>query len=272
VPNLVNPRDEQRFRLMYRYRDAWLPLLEKKYKPEKKATPRREILKQIDAIRRPKAEGEGSATIMHDDAVDWLRGFDGEADLLLTDPPYSTDVDDIRTFAPGWLSVALTKLKPTGRALIFIGAYADEFAAYFSCELPEGWCFGVPHAWVYRNTIGPTPDYDFARNWQCVLSIIGPEADKLQTDRITDLLAGFVENAPDGRQEIKHHRWQKPLPLLQRFVRVTTNPEDLVIDPFAGSGSSLLAAKAEGRHAIGCDADQAAVEACIERGCYVAAN
>jgi hypothetical protein len=267
VPGFIEvpERDRQRFRLMYQYREAWLPLIDTKFKPAKKHAPRREILKQIDAIRRPKAEGEGVACIVHSDAIEWLNGVE-PADLLLTDPPYSTDVEDVRAFVQSWFPLALSKLKPSGRALVFIGAYADELAAYFSCSLPEGWEWGTPHAWVYRNTIGPTPDYDFVRNWQCVLSARGPDADKLQSDRITELLAGFVENAPDGRQDVKYHRWEKPLSVMQRFIRVASNPGNVVLDPFAGSGTTLLAAKAEGRHGVGCDIDEDAVNAAIERG------
>jgi len=261
----LSPQDRNRFRLMYQYREAWLPLIDKKFKPAGKHMSRREVLKQIEALRRPKAEGEGVACIVHAEAAEWLQRIES-ADLLLTDPPYSTDVDDVAEFVKSWLPLALSKLKPTGRALVFIGAYADELAAYFSCPLPDGWEWGTPHAWVYRNTIGPTPDYDFVRNWQCVLSARGPDADKLQTDRITELLAGFVENAPDGRQDVKYHRWEKPMSVMQRFIRVSTNPGAVVIDPFAGSGTTLLAAKAEGRHGIGCDLDQEAVNTAIERG------
>ena len=44
-------------------------------------------------------------------------------DLLLTDPPYSTDVDDINEFSDRWLYQALSGVKDTGFAYVFIGAY-----------------------------------------------------------------------------------------------------------------------------------------------------
>lgn len=268
----ISIQDRNRFRLLFQYRDQWWPLIEKKFKPEHRHMPRREALKQIEAIRRPKANGHGGARIQLAEARQWLADIDsvvGYADLLLTDPPYSTDVEDVAAFA-SWLPLALSKLKPSARALVFIGAYAPELAAYFSTKLPDGWEWGVPHAWVYRNAIGPTPDMDFVRNWQCVLSARGPEADKLNSDRITELLAGFIENAPDGRLDVKYHRWQKPLPLVQRLIRVATDAGGVVIDPFAGSGTTLLAAKAEGRFGIGCDSDQDAFDAAVERGCDAA--
>ena len=44
-----------------------------------------------------------------------------------------------------------------------------------------------------------------------------------------------------------------PLELPLRCLRLTSKPGDLVIDPFAGSGNSLIAAKRLGRHFAGCD-------------------
>lgn len=263
----IRPDDASRFRLMYEHMDVWVPVLEKEFEPILKHMPRREVLKRIEAARRkPEKQGDGEARITQSDAISWLQAV-SDADLLLTDPPYSTDVEDIGVFVSNWLPLALKGLKPSARALVFIGAYGNELGAYFSTQLPAGWKWGVPHAWVYRNTIGPTPDYDFVRNWQCVLSVVGPEADKLRTSRINDLLAGFVENAPDGRQDVKYHRWQKPQSVLERFIRATTDPGALVIDPFAGSGTSLLAARATGRRGLGCDVDDEAIASAIERGC-----
>ena len=259
VSEALSKDDRSRFRLMAEHRANWWPQL------DEKALSRRHVLTIIDEIRRPKSNGAGVARIECADAVSWLKKVE-QADLLLTDPPYSTDVEDIWEFVK-WFPFALSKLKPTGRAFVFIGAYADELAAYFSTALPDGWCWCTPHAWVYRNTIGPTPQHDFVRNWQCVLSARGPEADKLHSARITELFAGFVENAPDGRHEVKHHKWQKPLGAIQRIIRIVTNPGDVVIDPFAGSGTTLLAAKDEGRYGIGCDVYEEWVELAIARGC-----
>lgn len=58
-------------------------------------------------------------TIERADAIEWLDRQE-PCDLLLTDPPYSTDVGDIAEFAKSWLPLALSKVKPTGRAFIFM--------------------------------------------------------------------------------------------------------------------------------------------------------
>ena len=49
----------------------------------------------------------------------------------------------------------------------------------------------------------------------------------------------------------KIHSTQKPLPLLRRLVELFTDPDDVVIDPCAGSGSTLIAAAGMGRKAYG---------------------
>lgn len=47
------------------------------------------------------------------------------------------------------------------------------------------------------------------------------------------------------------HATQKPIPLLKRLIELFTDPDDVVIDPCAGSGSTLIAAASLGRKAYG---------------------
>jgi len=49
------------------------------------------------------------------------------------------------------------------------------------------------------------------------------------------------------------------------LIELTTLPEHLVLDPFCGSGSTLVAAKASGRQYIGFDVDPVAVQVAKER-------
>lgn len=51
------------------------------------------------------------------------------------------------------------------------------------------------------------------------------------------------------------HPTQKPLDLMEYIVNTYTNPGDLILDCFAGSGSTLVAARNLGRNFIGCDTD-----------------
>jgi hypothetical protein len=49
----------------------------------------------------------------------------------------------------------------------------------------------------------------------------------------------------------KSHPTQKPLPLIEKYVRILTAPGELVVDPFAGSGTTLVACVNHGRRGIG---------------------
>jgi DNA modification methylase len=51
------------------------------------------------------------------------------------------------------------------------------------------------------------------------------------------------------------HPTQKPLPVLLPLVETFSAPGGLVLDPFAGSGSSLVAAKTLGRDWLGIELD-----------------
>ena len=58
---------------------------------------------------------------------------------------------------------------------------------------------------------------------------------------------------------------QKPLLLLERILELVTEPGDLVLDPFCGSGTTLVAAKLLGRRGIGIDVSEDAVALCRAR-------
>jgi site-specific DNA-methyltransferase (adenine-specific) len=53
---------------------------------------------------------------------------------------------------------------------------------------------------------------------------------------------------------------QKPLLLLERIINLVTNEGDCVLDPFCGSGTTLVAAQSLGRNAIGIDVSEEAVQ------------
>lgn len=61
------------------------------------------------------------------------------------------------------------------------------------------------------------------------------------------------------------HPTEKPGPLLETLLSVVTPPGGVVLDPFAGSGSSLYAARAQGHKAIGVEADERYCEVIAKR-------
>lgn len=56
-----------------------------------------------------------------------------------------------------------------------------------------------------------------------------------------------------------------PLPMIIRILKMSSNPGDTILDPFAGSGTSLVAAKILGRNAIGFELDGKYKEECERR-------
>ncbi len=61
------------------------------------------------------------------------------------------------------------------------------------------------------------------------------------------------------------HVAQKPVKLLRALIELTTAPDQLVLDPFCGSGSTLVAAKMAGRRYLGFETDPDAVKTAAER-------
>jgi hypothetical protein len=205
--------------------------------------------------------GESRPTIKLMPAQEWLDVVE-PYDLLLTDPPYSTDVDDINAFVQSWLPKALAKLKSTGRAYIFIGAYPEEIAAYLSCAMPTQMM-----VWTYRNTLGPQPKHDYIRNYQAILYYRMPDAPPLDCPLIMEQISVHDHNHPARSME-RLHSWQKPMELAEKFVRHSTRPGDLVVDPFACTGTHILAAAKLGRIGAGCEIDASNMSIAVERGCY----
>ncbi len=70
-----------------------------------------------------------------------------------------------------------------------------------------------------------------------------------------------------GKDEKRYgkHPTQKPVELVTRCLRASTNPGDLVFDPFAGSSTTGLAALALDRRFIGCEANENYIELSIKR-------
>lgn len=68
-----------------------------------------------------------------------------------------------------------------------------------------------------------------------------------------------------GKKKERIHTAQKPLALMEQFVELFTDPDDLILDPFAGGGTTLLAAHKHGRRWIGIESDIDYVNAAYDR-------
>ena len=61
------------------------------------------------------------------------------------------------------------------------------------------------------------------------------------------------------------HPTQKPLEIMDRIIKANTQPGDVVLDCFAGSGSTMISALRTGRKFIGCEFDESYVERTLSR-------
>jgi len=69
----------------------------------------------------------------------------------------------------------------------------------------------------------------------------------------------------NGMEEKTPHPTQKPEELLRKLILASSNPDDLVIDPFSGSGTTLVVAEQLGRNWAGCDLSSEYNQWAIER-------
>jgi site-specific DNA-methyltransferase (adenine-specific) len=76
-------------------------------------------------------------------------------------------------------------------------------------------------------------------------------------------IKSLFELRPVGQKDTSHPN-EKPLNFIRRLVRLGSLPGDSILDPFMGSGTTLLAAKLEGRQAVGIELE--------ERYCEIAAQ
>jgi site-specific DNA-methyltransferase (adenine-specific) len=73
----------------------------------------------------------------------------------------------------------------------------------------------------------------------------------------------FTHNKNSGGKH--QHETQKPILLMRQIVSLFSDQGDLILDPFAGSGTTLLAAAIEGRRAIGAEMDPKTFALAVKR-------
>ncbi|MCP4665218.1 MAG: hypothetical protein GY849_02540 [Deltaproteobacteria bacterium] len=227
--------------------------------------------KEQNLIIQSKEIENKKPNIYHKDCNDYLNTIDDNSvDLLFTDPPYSTDVENIKEFAESWVDLALSKVKKTGRAFICIGAYPEELNAYLNILLKQDkFILDNPLIWTYRNTLGVTPKMKYNLNYQIVLHLYSENSRELDTSITNEMFSVQDINAPDGRQANRYHTWQKPDELAMRLINHTTIENEKIIDCFACTGTFVLMGAKMNRIASGCDLSKENLEIAKQRGANV---
>lgn len=217
---------------------------------------------------------DDACTIYHADCREVLPHLKAESvDLVLTDPPYGvglkTKTSDYRH----------SKYFDNGKSLAASTLYKDDAAtieqliaeampqilrvgvrAVVFCGARMMWRYPEPRAVgaVFTPNGAGTSPWGF----QCSHPILFYGSDPYLQDGKGSRPNGFRTEQPN--LERLDHPCPKPLPWMTWAVNRASRPGETVLDPFMGSGTTLLAAKNLGRKAIGIEIE--------ERYCEIAAK
>lgn len=229
---------------------------------------------------------------------------DGKVDMIFADPPFNwsrayDEWDDrlpekeYLDFTYDWLDLCERSLRPGGAFWVNI---PDDWAAEIVVHLKArglsmvNWCI-----WHYR--FGQNTTSRFINSKVHVLFFVksGGEhvwnvADILEpSDRATTYFDPRTQNKRDGmppgmrvpmdvwygrywgriqgnnKERRANHDNQLPEVYLERVISATSNPGDLVMDPFLGSGTTGVVAHALGRRFIGVEYSKANAESSLAR-------
>jgi len=234
-------------------------------------------------------------TIYDGDCIDVMNGLpEGSVDLIFADPPYNLQlkgelhrpdnskvdaVDDhwdqfasfevYDKFTRDWLKAARRLLKPDG-AIWVIGSYHNIFRVGAAMQDAGLW---ILNDVVWRKS-NPMPNFRGMRltnahetmiwaaksekskytfNYEALKSL--NDGIQMRSDWVLPICNGGERLKDDNGD--KAHPTQKPEALLHRVLVGSTNPGDVVLDPFFGTGTTGAVAKKLGRDFIGIEREEA---------------
>lgn len=203
-------------------------------------------------------------TIYQGDCRDVLRDWpDGCIDVVITDPPYGVDYDyleyeDSAANLECLVNTAFPILRRIARRIVTF------------CGVQNVWLY--PRAdWMVSYSWDTTAKYGKLgyNQWQPILCYgddidgFGSVNGVLKSDRIHysgGAGIGFLSEYRNGK-----HPCPKPLNLMRYLVSRFTNEDDVVLDPFCGSGTTLAACEQIGRKWVGIELSSDYVEIARKR-------
>lgn len=217
----------------------------------------------------------GDCVLIHGNALDILPELHGVADLIVTDPPYKLTsggtgsgamggkFDDEVYDNTGLLMDVVRWAEIGGPLYRALGRDGD---AYVMCEdknlfaahggfLGAGFKF---HSLLTWDKISPSRTRFYMKDSEFTLFLWKGKACDINSGgdkRVTRL----------SRPKDAVHPTQKPVELMAMYIRNSSQPDQVVLDPFMGSGTTLVAAVQEGRCAVGIEKDAAHFEAACLR-------
>jgi site-specific DNA-methyltransferase (adenine-specific)/modification methylase len=218
------------------------------------------------------------------DCLDIMKTIEPESiDLILTDPPYNVskttikfkDRKDISSdfgywdsfnsnndfieFAKKWVELAVKLLKPDGSILVFsklddignIKRIYESFGVYYKSTV----------IWHKTNPVPQIRKVNFlssceAINWG-IKDYTKKEKRFTFNFKTQKEMHNFIETPLCMGKERTAHPTQKPEKLIAHFIEIFSNPNDVILDPFAGSGTVAAVAMRLGRKSISIEKDKA---------------
>lgn len=207
------------------------------------------------------------------DCVKIMQGFPSESiDLIFADPPFNIGMNydkyndnlsykEYYNWSKKWINECYRLLKSCGSIYIAIG---DEFAAEINLILKEtGFFFRNWIIWYY--TFGQNQRKKFNRSHTHILyftkdrnhftfndsNIRIPSARQTKYNdkranpkgKLPDDVWKFSRVCGTFKERIRNHPCQMPEAILKRIIEVSSNERDLILDPFAGTGTTAAVAK-----------------------------
>lgn len=217
----------------------------------------------------------------------------GTIDAIVTDPPFGETSLKWDRWPRGWLRLCLSLLKPSGSMWCFgsMRMFLAEVAEF------DGWRFVQDLVWEKQNGSSSHADrfrrvHEHACQFVPAQAIWGEvfKAPVTTPDAVARAvrrkrrpaqwgeIAGHTFTSEDGGPRLMRsvlpvrnchgraiHPTQKPEAIIEPLLRYSVPSGGLVLDPFAGSGTTLAVARELGMRCIGIEADAAYVAAATDR-------
>ena len=224
---------------------------------------------------------------------------DGSVDMIFADPPYNLSNDGFTCqggrmvsvnkgdwdrsrgpqadfeFHRTWIAACHRKLRPGGTIWIS-GTYHSIYQCGFALQM-GGWHVLNDVSWFKPNASPNLSCRMFTASHETLIWARTSKKDKHVYNyeamkfgdwpkdkiKVPDKQMRSVWHIPLTKKSEKkfgRHPTQKPEALLERIVLASTNPGDVVLDPFTGSGTTGVAAVRHGRRFIGIDMDSEYLE------------
>jgi len=258
-----------------------LDILEKRLEAgvsdEKRAELRQQVIEGVytkDTINSPIENANKDAkdrAIFGKDALDVLPTLEGDSvDCVVTDPPYGVDYssirpsdnpefDDTEKNAFDVIDSALEEMKRVckANAHIYIFFSMSEYEKVVDMASKHFEVEKTPLIWAKHNHAPSAPgsngfEKGYAQKYEPVLFCKMPNGDERTLNGgVSPNVLKHQRPSGDGRT----HDTQKPRSLLKELIKNSTGKGERVLDPFAGSGSTLLSAKELSRHYVGVELD-----------------